>query len=49
MAVTDGAATNPKNTKNGLLDPDAAPDGEHTLSNRGLRAFDDTSDSRWVQ
>jgi len=31
------------------FDPGAAPDSEQTLSNRGLRAFDDTSDGRWVQ
>ncbi|WP_252867376.1 hypothetical protein [Janthinobacterium lividum] len=29
--------------------PNAAADGEQKLSNRGLRAFDDTADGRWVQ
>lgn len=31
------------------FDLNAAPDGEQKLSNRGLRAFDDTADGRWVQ
>ena len=31
------------------FDPNAAPGGEQTLSNRGLRALDDTAGGRWVQ
>lgn len=31
------------------FDACAGADGEQTLSNRGVRAFDDTADGRWMQ
>ena len=31
------------------FEPNAAPDGEQKLSNRGLRALDDTTDGRCFQ